>query len=176
MNNVGEAPAPPLALLLVRALDATECSQLIALAEEREWRPATVLHGDPGIRTSTIQWVADGRWLRRVQAIGEQAAAALQVDVWPRSMATIQISRYAAGQSYGWHVDHDTERTVGSDRKVSIVISLSDNGCLELDHIGRMRLNLGDALAFASVLRHRRPAPASTQYSVAGWLPGPRWR
>ena len=165
-----------MALLMARALSGDECRELMGQVRGGAWEPPTVLGGSAEERTSMIQWVRDARWLTRLRDIGRQAALVLDVDVDPDAMVSLQVSRYSAGGQYSWHTDHDASRTVVPDRKVSVVVALEDDGRLELQHLGAMRINAGDALAFPSTTRHRRPPAPATHHSLAAWIPGPRWR
>ena len=169
---------PPLYLSLGKIFSAAECRRLIEESDAAGWHQGNIVDG-ARIRDSDVRNIADpeSEWVLRAAEIGELVAPMLDIDVDASLLTYLQIGRYAPGQSYGWHIDHDTSREhLQHDRKVSLVASLTDGGGLELEHIGDVTLNAGDCLAFPGILLHRAPVRTHLRHTLVAWIPGPRWR
>ena len=115
----------------------------------------------------------------RIVEKGKQCADLLEIDVYEGAKGApyMQIARYLQGDHYGVHTDHASDlRTLDEDRKVSLFVSMTDNGALEVagEHV---RLGCGDALAFPSTMPHAAPVQEGhSRYSFVTWLLGPAWR
>ena len=169
---------PPLYVSMGRLFSRAECERLIAESDDAGWHKGTVVDGAP-VRDSDVRTIADpaSEWVQRAAAIAELAAPILDVDIDASLLTYLQIGRYAPGQYYDWHIDHDTTREhLPYDRKVSVVASLTDGGGLEFDEVGDFQLNAGDCLAFSGILRHRAPVRTHLRHTLVAWIPGPRWR
>ena len=169
---------PPSVIVLMRLFSRDECARLIEESDAAGWERGTVVDGAP-IRDSDIRNVADpaSTWLTRVADIGARTAPILDIDCDPDALNYLQVGRYAPGQYYDWHIDHDITRDhLRADRKVSVVASLTDGGGLEIVGVGDYILNAGDFLVFSGLLQHRAPVRDFTRHTLVAWLPGPRWR
>ena len=166
---------PPLYLLLGRLLTADECGEIVGGVSPDQWQRGTTFHG--GGRNADICWLTDERWISRMTSAAQGAAKVLDLDIAPTGIQSLQLGRYQPGEDYGWHIDHDVSReVVVPDRKLSIVVSLTQGGGLDLDYVGRVTLNAGDAIAFSSLLRHQAPAMEYPRNTLVAWISGPRWR
>jgi len=92
-----------------------------------------------------------------------------------------QVSRYAAGQHYGWHLDIGPGP--GARRKLSITLQLSDpsdyeGGDLEfrVPDMAASRAR-GSMTIFPSWTVHRvSPVTRGERWSLVSWISGPRFR
>lgn len=101
----------------------------------------------------------------------------------------IQFTKYTADTNgkYDWHCDTFWANPTTYDRKLSIVIQLSDSddyegGNFELDHqypqlpVDQIRKK-GTVIVFPSFLNHRvTPITKGTRYSLVSWIQGPKFR
>jgi PKHD-type hydroxylase len=104
------------------------------------------------------------------------------------SMNEIQYTEYhaEAGGKYGWHHDVFWENTMPFDRKLSIVVQLSDPKDYEggeFEFFGMPSPNTNDwkprgsLLIFPSFFQHRvLPITRGTRISLVSWIEGPKWR
>ena len=95
-------------------------------------------------------------------------------------MGQLQLTRYAAGQLYDWHMDLGGGAM--SLRKISVVVELAgggyDGGGIEVFYGegsgNRIALGQGDALLFPSFIMHRAlPVQSGTRWTLVSWLTGP---
>jgi len=95
-------------------------------------------------------------------------------------MGQLQLTRYAAGQLYGWHMDLGSGAM--SLRKISVVVELAgggyNGGGIEVFYGegsgNRIALGQGDALLFPSFIMHRAlPVQSGTRWTLVSWLTGP---
>lgn len=182
--------------LFQNALTPAECNRVIKYAQRNyDLQPATVGHGgssriDPKLRTSQIRWLdrADVElyWLfARVERMALQANAnAFGFDL--SGFCEIQFTEYhgANADHYDWHQDNNWRIQKPFDRKLSMVMNLSDpngydGGMLELrgDPIHENFRNQGSAIFFPSFLWHKaNPVTRGTRYSLVTWIQGPHFR
>jgi PKHD-type hydroxylase len=94
-------------------------------------------------------------------------------------MGQLQLTRYAPGQLYDWHMDLGGGAM--SLRKISIVVELAaggyDGGGTEVFYgerrNNRIALGRGDALVFPSFIMHRAlPVHSRTRWTLVSWLTG----
>lgn len=162
----------------------------------RHYQPqaATVGHGavgrtDRDLRRSTVRWLdyADLNlfWLfRRLEKFALIANRdAFGYDLQP-GFTEVQFTEYHAesGDHYGWHEDSSPKMKRPMERKLTLVMQLSDPGDYEG---GRLELDAdpvseglhrqpGDTLFFRSALRHRATAVTrGVRYSLVSWIHGP---
>ena len=94
-------------------------------------------------------------------------------------MDQLQLTRYATGQLYNWHMDLGAGAM--SRRKISLVVELAaggyDGGGIEVFYGegtgNRIALGQGDALVFPSFIMHRAlPVQSGTRWTLVSWLNG----
>lgn len=179
-----------------QAFSKTECEEIIAYALQKEGKVATVGHGgksvvDDHLRRSKVRWLsrADPKLVElfaRIEHMALQANAnAFGFDL--AGFHEVQFTEYNAENdgTYGWHEDNNWTKDTPYDRKMSMVIQLSDKeaytgGRLELTHdplpAGTFE-NQGDVLFFPSFNRHRvTPVKLGLRYSLVTWFVGPKFR
>lgn len=144
----------------------------------------------PEVRVSTLRWLAvDGE----DRDIAEQlmwfckrsnlAAFGLDIDM----LFEIQFTEYrgAEGGKYDWHQDVQWDNDAPYDRKLSIIVQLSNpdeytGGEFEffgLDSPGADFRNRGSVLVFPSFLHHRvLPVTSGVRHSLVSWVVGPKFR
>ena len=144
------------------------------------------------IRESTVRWLdasdLDLFWLyRRIQVeIVKANERGFGYALSPIS-TEFQFTEYHATNHghYNWHTDNASTSKEPYDRKLSMVIQLSDpstydGGQFELtqsaDPLPPEALKTtGQALIFRSCLEHRvLPVTRGTRYSLVTWIRGPR--
>jgi len=137
-------------------------------------------------RNSTVRWVQDLPGITDLiwRYIWGANRDSFNIDV--SAIFEAQFAEYDATeeQYYAWHHDIDWAQDSGYDRKLSIIIQLSDPE--EYDG-GDVEFNLftppeafkkrGSVLVFPSYLTHQvTPVTRGTRYSLVSWIEGPRWR
>lgn len=97
----------------------------------------------------------------------------------------IQFTEYHASEKahYDWHHDIHWTSPLNSDRKLSIVVQLSDPSEYEGGEFEFFECENPDAkekgsvIVFPSYLRHRvTPVTKGIRRSLVAWFSGPRWR
>ena len=101
-------------------------------------------------------------------------------------ISAFQFTKYEQTGHFDWHVDLHIPPVESMDRKLSIVIQLSESyeyegGDMQLDVHGHPAPNelrqRGTLIVFPSFLRHRVSAvKKGTRYSLVGWYLGPYLR
>lgn len=178
------------------ALSKAECEELVAYALTKPAVTATVGHGgksvvDDHLRRSKVRWLSRAdpvlsELVARIEMMGLKANAnGFGFDL--AGFHEIQFTEYNADNdgTYGWHEDNCWKKDTPFDRKMSMVIQLSDKdsytgGKLELTNdplpAGTFE-NQGDAIFFPSFNRHRvTPVKLGTRYSLVTWFVGPKFR
>lgn len=139
------------------------------------------------LRDSGIYWLYSNdpaiSWVfNRLNKCLDYYNRAYQYDVLP--ITSGQLTHYAPGQLYGWHVD------IGAGpfslRKISMVVQLSDpkdceGGGLEVFNTddesfnNRLPLGRGDVACFPSYIPHRAtPVVSGERWSLVIWVLGER--
>jgi len=143
---------------------------------------------DSDFRKSKIRWVHNQPAIKQFlyEKICEANRNAFNFDV--ENYCQIQFTEYSSeyGGCYSWHHDVDWNDNKAFDRKLSIVVQLTDHksyegGNLEFDEVqGPQPLRLrkqGTIIVFPSYLRHRvTPVTSGIRHSLVAWFEGPRWR
>jgi PKHD-type hydroxylase len=150
-------------------------------------KPATVFNSnnspDPSIRTTNVGWTDSPR----IKSIMEHYTIlanrnAFNIDI--NYMPSTQFTEYTEGAFYDWHYDINWESNLAYDRKLSIVIQLSDpseydGGIFEFQEVEtpvNFKLR-GSILVFPSYLVHRvTKVTRGKRLSLVNWMEGPRWR
>lgn len=179
---------PPF-LMVGKFFTPTQCQELIKHAYTVGWKESTVLGGKTdGIRHSDVVFISgetyQNHWVRNLITTRSAAISDLMgIACAPEHIESVQISMYNEGGYYDWHTDHAAGGHYdlghpGFDRKISLVVALDESvdGGLELENVGMIRLNPGDAIVFSALSRHRAPTQnEGVRHSMAIWIPGPRW-
>lgn len=145
------------------------------------------------LRSSEIRWImphdfkskfiVDLLWYYGREA--NRNAFGFDIDYIP----DIQYTKYTAEANgkYDWHCDTFWANPTAADRKLSIVIQLTDpseydGGNFEFDHqyaqipAEQMRAK-GSVVVFPSFLNHRvTPVTRGTRRSLVSWIQGPKFR
>ena len=140
----------------------------------------------PEVRRSKVSflrvpWILDTIY----NYVSHANTVAFNVNLY--KLADIQYTEYHAEQEghYGWHSDCSWKRNDGLDRKLSIVIQLSDpseyeGGSFEFSEVKTPSENLfkpkGSVLVFPSYQYHRvTPVTKGVRKSLVAWFDGPKW-
>ena len=166
-----------------------ECEEIAKICyEEGTFTDATVFsqqtyQTDSSIRSTKVGWMNNPKITELVQHYLLEAnrnAFGFNVDFIP----PVQFGEYTEGSFYTWHHDIDWNGDSMYDRKLSIVVQLSD----ENDYEGgdfqfktiEQPLNFraqGSILVFPSYNVHRvTEVTKGTRLSLVCWMEGPRWR
>lgn len=147
-------------------------------------------HVDQSYRRSTIRWL-DPKGTERdladkLMSFVERANRdCFGLDLW--GMFELQFTEYhgEAGGKYDWHHDVDLLSPNPYDRKLSIVVQLSNpseyqGGEFEFFNMpqpGDGFKQQGSVLVFPSFYPHRvAPVTAGIRRSMVSWIDGPKWR
>jgi PKHD-type hydroxylase len=176
------------------ALSATECDEIVARANTYPDQKATIgfagsTRSDTAYRTSTIRWlnvIAEKAIVDRVmQFVVSSNRTNFGVDIV--APFDLQFTEYlgSAKGKYDWHQDVWLESDRCYDRKLSLVVQLSepadyDGGNFEFFGIKSPAETFaprGSLLIFPSFLQHRvSPVVRGMRRSLVSWVEGPRWR
>jgi PKHD-type hydroxylase len=161
-----------------------ECERVIALHQETGALRSRMPRGDSSLirdcdlfwipRTTATEWVFERIWDVATLYNSRYGFGLSQ------EMGQLQLTRYATGQRYDWHMDLGPGAM--SLRKMTIVVELAsvgyDGGGIEVFHGegtgNRIALRRGDALIFPSFIMHRAlPVQSGTRWTLVSWLTGP---
>jgi PKHD-type hydroxylase len=143
-------------------------------------------------RSSTIRWVdkyshENQHIINTINMYGMEANRAL----WGFDLSgigSVQHTEYRDDQQgeYNWHYDTGWGNPQGFDRKLSMVIQLSDSndyegGDFEIEraygNIPRTARKKGSVIVFPSYLYHRvTPVTRGIRHSLVAWIEGPKFR
>jgi PKHD-type hydroxylase len=176
------------------ALSIDECREFVAHAQTFPEHQATVgfqatARSDLKHRESVIRWLdvhAEKRWVDQIMRyVASSNRTNFGVDiVAPFDLQFTEYHGTARGQ-YDWHQDVWLESDRCYDRKLSIVVQLSDpadyeGGAFEffgMQSPGQQFSAMGSLLIFPSFLQHRvTPVTKGLRRSLVSWIEGPRWR
>jgi PKHD-type hydroxylase len=165
-------------------LSEADCERVIALHQETGVLRSTMPRGHSGfIRDSDLFWVprtTETDWIfERIWDVATLYNSRYGFGLC-EEMGQLQLTRYAAGQLYDWHMDLGGGAM--SLRKISIVIELAageyEGGGTEVFYgegtNGRIALRQGDVLVFPSFIMHRAlPVHHGVRWTLVSWLTGP---
>ncbi len=172
------------------------CNEIISHAQKI--KPVQAVIGankevNEDIRSSTLRWVDFHnddfkdvfRTIERVFV--EDNAVNFGVDL--KYLPSLQFTTYheAKNGHYDWHVDVFWESNNLYDRKLSMVIQLTDpneyeGGNLEFSDIyfypdAEQLRKRGTVIVFPSFVKHRvTPVTKGVRHSMVAWMQGPPWR
>jgi|TARA_B100000497_G_C7532171_1_gene322672 PKHD-type hydroxylase len=165
------------------------CEKLIQdCKEELTLRDGTVFSDkdykpDSSIRKTKLGFTDNSEIRKLIKYYGFEANRSVfnfDVDYIPDA----QFGEYSENSFYNWHHDINWQGESMYDRKLSVVIQLTnpdtyEGGCFEFQHV-ETPLNFktqGSILVFPSYLSHRvTKVTEGLRYSLVNWLEGPRWR
>ncbi len=163
------------------------CEELIQGLQKYPPQKASTFNNSTSVRSSTVRWIDGERGLCDIlmNYVNIANSNAFLFDI-SRVISELQFTEYHGTSEdwYGWH--HDIEWNSGApyDRKISVVVQLSDpsdyeGGKFEFDEVETPD-NFdaqGSILIFPSYLRHQvTPVTSGKRYSLVSWVRGPRWR
>lgn len=179
-----------------KALTKEECQFLIQYGLTHDPVEATIGHQgtnvvDEHVRRSKVRWLSrtDPQLATLYDKINCMALKAngnaFGFDI--AGFHEVQFTEYNADNkgTYAWHEDNNWTKNTPYDRKMSMVIQLSDKddytgGELKLTHdplpAGTFE-NQGDAIFFPAFNRHMvTPVKLGVRYSLVTWFVGPKFR
>jgi PKHD-type hydroxylase len=165
--------------------NAEECECIIAQHQETGALRSRMPRSDSGfIRDSDLFWVPrtkDTDWIfERIWDVATLYNSRYGFGL-SEEMGQLQLTRYAAGQLYDWHMDLGGGAM--SLRKITIVVELAvgtyQGGGTEVFHgegtSNLVALGQGDALIFPSFIMHRAvPVRSGARWTLVSWLTGPK--
>jgi PKHD-type hydroxylase len=170
------------------ALSKEVCNSLAAELSQQEAVEATTFNSDSSVRSSKIRWVNGRDDIKKMLYSFALTANRNAFNVDISDFCEIQFTEYDAesGGHYGWHHDVNIESLSPYDRKLSIVVQLSDAGSYDggdfmFDEVKspedfKLR-HQGTVLVFPSFLRHRvTTVTRGVRHSLVAWFEGPKWR
>lgn len=138
-------------------------------------------------RKSNVRWVED-QSIREMLWWYAQEANRLAFGLDVTNVGSIQFTEYSSNYKgkYDWHHDIDWNNQAAFDRKISVVLQLSDGdyyeGCdFEFSEVPAPDREAfrkkGSIICFPSYLEHQvTEITKGTRYSLVAWFEGPRWR
>lgn len=171
------------------ALSSDACEHMIQTFLKLPEKEASTFNNDKDHRKSKVRWIYGEPALSDLllRFVNEANAIAFNVDI-QQEMNEMQFGEYDAqyGGKYDWHHDVDWQNPKNFDRKISVVVQLSDpnsydGGQFEFAEVQsppeEQWSKQGSILMFPSYLQHRvREVTSGVRYSLVSWVRGPRWR
>lgn len=166
-----------------------ECDGIVDRIRQQEAEQSTIFGGKEALetRSSLTRWVEDADIRNMMWWYAKEAnrlAFGFNVD----DVGPVQFTEYRADQGgkYNWHHDCNWTSDMMFDRKISVVLQLSDGkyyegGDFQFDDVPNpdpdaLRAK-GTIICFPSYLRHRvTEITKGSRYSLVAWFEGPRWR
>lgn len=136
-------------------------------------------------RKAIVRFVNSVHWLYPdMISFGQIANRECEWDYDLTGHENIQFAEYAIGHHYNWHVDNFSLGYQKTDRKITVIILLSDPAeyeggdlLVKLYQNYKPELKKGSVIAFPSILEHMvTPVTKGTRYSATMWINGPCFR
>jgi PKHD-type hydroxylase len=133
-------------------------------------------------RNTSVRFISPDHWLTAdMRNFGERANEECKWGYEVNGNENIQFAEYAVGQHYYWHVDSFLLGFQKFDRKVTVVILMSNPADYEggdlfirLYQDYKPELKKGSVIAFPSILEHMvTPVTKGVRYSATMWINGP---
>lgn len=170
------------------ALSDEQCDKIIEICEKFPVQEATVFSNEQvsDARVSKVRWPEDQEIGQILWKYTQMANEVLDVNVEPYT--SIQYTEYhgSEGGKYDNHHDVNWEDGSGKDRKLSIVIQLSNHkdyegGLFQFTECESPLISdfmqRGSVLVFPSYLVHSvSPVTQGLRRSLVAWFEGPKWR
>ena len=140
------------------------------------------------VRISTNSWVPLNHWIHGLvwSYVDNANKRNFEYDLQGFDHERIQYTHYNKGDFYNWHQDDSSTSDVPYNRKLSVVVQLSDpedyeGGNLELlgafDQKYIAPRTKGTIIIFDSRTRHRvTKIRSGYRRSLVGWGVGPKWK
>lgn len=137
-------------------------------------------------RHSKVRWVYSAEVRKMLWDFAQAANKEFKFDIIDKG--PVQFTEYSTEYSgkYDWHHDVDWNGNSAFDRKISVVVQLSDpNEYEDCDfHFNEVPnpdpeviRKKGTVICFPSYLQHQvTEITKGTRYSLVAWFEGPRWR
>lgn len=137
-------------------------------------------------RHSKVRWVYNADIRKMLFNFAQAANNEFKFDILEKG--SIQFTEYSSEYQgkYNWHHDVDWNGNAAFDRKISVVVQLSDpeeyEGCdFHFSEVPNPELEVirkkGTVICFPSYLQHQvTEITKGTRYSLVAWFEGPRWR
>lgn len=165
------------------------CEHMIADFRKLPESDGNTFNDNKDHRRSKVRWVRNEHGLTDflLRYVNLANATALNADI-QQEMDEMQFGEYDAsyGGKYDWHHDVNWENSKNFDRKLSVVVQLSDpdtyrGGQFQFAEVESPKpedwSKQGSILVFPSYLTHRvTEVTEGTRYSLVSWVRGPRWR
>lgn len=166
-----------------------ECDAIIDKIRTQEADQSAIFGNieEKELRSSLTRWVDDPEIRNMMWWFAKESnRLAFGFDV--ADVGPIQFTEYRDDQKgkYDWHHDVEWISDSAFDRKISVVVQLSDGdyyegGDFQFDEVQNPDPNVlrtkGTVICFPSYLRHRvTEVTKGTRYSLVAWFEGPRWR
>lgn len=164
------------------------CNDIILKSKESEEVAGSIMSGEEtGYRKSNLRWMDDPDIYNLLWKYAKEAnRIAFGLDL--TDISPVQFTEYSSENQgkYDWHHDISWQQDTAFDRKVSVVLQLTngdsyEGGNFEFKEVEtpdsqKMRLK-GTVLCFPSYLVHRvTPVTKGVRNSLVAWFEGPRWR
>lgn len=142
--------------------------------------------GGQEVRRSKVSWINNPAVLNMLYEFVDIANRnAFKVSIFKK--ADIQYTEYCSKEKghYDWHHDIDWNAFVGTDRKLSVTVQLSDaeeysGGDFTFGEVvcpDQKLKDKGTVLVFPSYLRHKvEPVTKGKRKSLVAWFQGPYWQ
>ena len=165
------------------ALSPEECKQYTELCIQTcKLQDGTTFNSNSTVRKTKIGWTHNPllvKLAKNYAYAANRAAFGFNVNYIP----TIQFGEYSKGSFYDWHHDIDWTANMSYDRKLSVVVQLSNSnnysgGQLEFKETEAPSQfsTQGSIIVFPSYLQHRvTEVSEGVRYSLVCWAEGPRW-
>lgn len=177
---------------------ASECDEIIKQSEAYPAQEAGIFSDNQvsDYRVSTIRWMNEYSFVNKLWPFIDHASQVFGIDVHrldsnsnPSDLfPNIQYTEYhgSVDGKYNMHHDVDWNKNDGSDRKISIVVQLSDpndytGGDFQFNEVESPQPELlkqkGSVLVFPSYLQHSvSPVTSGVRRTLVSWFEGPKWR
>lgn len=171
------------------ALSAEVCEHMIQNFSKLPEAEGTTFNNNTDHRKSKVRWIYNENGLIELllKYVNSANAIAFNVDI-QQEMGEMQFGEYDAeyGGKYDWHHDVNWQNEKNFDRKLSVVVQLSNpdsyqGGDFEFSEIESPKKDKwgkqGSILIFPSYLTHRvTEVTEGKRYSLVSWVRGPRWK
>lgn len=164
------------------------CENIVQTFSKLPEQHATTFGGQKDHRRSKVRWVEGEHGLREIMLkYVVQANTEFCVDIH-HLISELQFTEYDGEYKgkYDLHHDIDWNADKPYDRKLSIVIQLSDPGNYEGGNLSFSEVEnpkseelkkRGTIIVFPSYLQHSvSPVTSGVRHSLVSWVWGPRWR
>ena len=171
------------------SLDSEKCYDFIERCRDLPPLEATIFNDSQSDhRNSTVRWVNNDPEIKDMLWWHVKQANRFAFNVDVTDTCDVQFTEYSSANSgkYDWHHDVDWTSNHAFDRKLSVVVQLSDpkyyeGADFEFAEVESPEKNAlkckGTVLVFPSYLTHRvTEITSGTRYSLVAWFEGPRWR